>query len=352
MQCQQTFISFPPFKHLLVRGMEPAVEVKQLVKVYAKEIRALDQVDLTIEAGKVFALLGPNGAGKTTLMRILTTQIRPTAGAARVFGLDVIREGAKVRRLVSYVPQEMSVWTDISGYENLLVYAKIFGLPASDRKRMIAEAMDKLGLGPVANNMVKIYSGGMVRRLELACALIIKPRILFLDEPTIGLDPSARSVVWKELTAFKKDYGITIFFNTHYMDEADHYSDEIAIINKGQIIKRGTADELKHSIGGEVIEVTTDGLEPNAAVLDSIRALASVMSASIENSEIRITVQDAETALPGIMDALRQGNIPAKKIAMTKPTLDDVFLKYAGTRLDVGGRISDVTHMRTMIKKG
>jgi ABC-2 type transport system ATP-binding protein len=207
-------------------------------------------------------------------------------------------------------------------------------------------------LSPVANNMVKTYSGGMVRRLELACALIIKPRILFLDEPTIGLDPSARSVVWKELTSFKKDYGITIFFNTHYMDEADHYTDEIAIINKGQIIKRGTADELKHSIGGEVIEVTTAGLEPNPAILDRIRALTSVMSVSVENSEIRITVHNAETALPGIMDALRQSNIPAKKIAMTKPTLDDVFLKYAGTRLDVGGRISDVTHMRTMIKKG
>ncbi len=332
--------------------MEPAVEVKQLVKTYVKKIRALDNVDLTVEAGKVFALLGPNGAGKTTLIRILTTQLKPTAGEARVFGLDVARQGRKVRRLVSYVPQEMSVWTDISGYENLLVYAKIFGLPARDRKNMIRVAMDKMGLGEVANNLVKTYSGGMVRRCELACALLIKPRILFLDEPTIGLDPSARNVVWKELMSFKKDYGTTIFFNTHYMDEADHYSDEIAIINKGKIIKRGTADELKHSIGGEVIEVNVGNAEINENVLERIRAIPSVTEVSRENSDLHITVQDAETLLPTIMDALRQHNVPLRKISMTKPTLDDVFMKYAGTRLETAGRISDVTHMRTMIKKG
>ncbi len=336
----------------MVCGMEPAVEVKQLVKVYAKKVRALDSVDLTVEAGKVFALLGPNGAGKTTLMRILTTQFKPTGGEARVFGLDVARQGGKVRHLISYVPQEMSVWTDISGYENLLVYAKIFGIPARDRKNMIRVAMDKMGLGEVANNLVKTYSGGMVRRCELACALLIKPRILFLDEPTIGLDPSARNVVWKELMSFKKDYGTTIFFNTHYMDEADNYSDEIAIINKGKIIKRGTADELKHSIGGEIIEVNLGNAEINDAVLDRIRAINLVTDVSRENSNLHITVQDAETSLPTIMDALRQLNVSLKKISMTKPTLDDVFMKYAGTRLETGGRISDVTHMRTMIKKG
>lgn len=332
--------------------MEPAIEVKHLVKVYAKTVQALNQVDLTIDAGKVFALLGPNGAGKTTLMRILTTQIKPTAGEARVFGLDVTREGSKVRRLASYVPQEMSVWTDISGYENLLVYAKIYGIPAVDRKRIIAEALEKLGLSPVKDNLVRTYSGGMVRRTELACALIIKPRILFLDEPTIGLDPSARNVVWKELTAFKKDYGTTIFFNTHYMDEADHYSDEIAIINKGQIIKRGTPDELKHSVGGEVVEVTTSNSEQKPAVLDCLRKMNLVMDVSEENSDIRVVVRDAEVTLPGIMDTLRQCNVSAKKISMTKPTLDDVFLKYAGTRLDVSGRISDVSNMRRMIRKG
>ncbi len=332
--------------------MEPAVEVKQLVKVYEKKVRALNSVDLTVEAGKIFALLGPNGAGKTTLIRILTTQFKPTGGEARVFGLDVARQGSKVRRLVSYVPQEMSVWTDISGYENLLVYAKIFGLPARDRKNMISVAMDKMGLGEVANNLVKTYSGGMVRRCELACALLIKPRILFLDEPTIGLDPSARNVVWKELMSFKKDFGTTIFFNTHYMDEADHYSDEIAIINKGKIIKRGTADELKHSIGGEVIEVNVGNTEINDNVLDRIRAITSVMDVTRDNSDLHITVPDAETLLPTIMDTLRQHNVPLRKISMTKPTLDDVFMKYAGTRLETGGRISDVTHMRTMIKKG
>lgn len=221
--------------------MEFAVDVRGLTKVYEGKVRALDGVDLRVEAGRVFALLGPNGAGKTTLMRILTTQLKPTSGEAYVFGLDVVRKNAQVRRLVGYVPQEMSVWTDISGYENLLIYAKIYRLPSSKRREIIQDALKKMGLSEVANDLVKTYSGGMIRRLETACTMLIKPKILFLDEPTIGLDPSARKAVWEELTSFKKEYGVTVFFNTHYMDEADLYSDEIAIINDGKIVKRGTA---------------------------------------------------------------------------------------------------------------
>jgi len=169
--------------------MDFAVQVNGLVKVYDGKVRALDGVDLTVEAGKAFALLGPNGAGKTTLMRILTTQIRPTSGEAYVFGLDVVRHGNKVRRLISYVPQEMSVWIDISGYENLLIYSKIFGLPSSERGKIIDDVLEHMGLTNVKDDLVKTYSGGMIRRLEIACAMLIKPKIMFLDEPTIGLDP-------------------------------------------------------------------------------------------------------------------------------------------------------------------
>ncbi|MBS7618851.1 ATP-binding cassette domain-containing protein, partial [Candidatus Bathyarchaeota archaeon] len=211
-----------------------AVQAKNLVKVYNGKVKALDGVDLTVEASGTFALLGPNGAGKTTLMRILTTQLKPSTGEAYVFGLNVTRDGGKVRKLVSYVPQEMSVWTDISGYENLLIYAKIFGIPRLEREKMIDEALDIMGLNNVKGELVRTYSGGMVRRLEIACAMLVKPKIMFLDEPTIGLDPGARKIVWEKLNLFKKEYGVTIFFNTHYMDEADLYADDIAIIDRGK----------------------------------------------------------------------------------------------------------------------
>jgi len=332
--------------------MEAAVEVKGLVKVYDGKTRALDGVDLKVEAGKAFALLGPNGAGKTTLIRILTTQLKPTAGEAYVFGLNVAREGGKIRRLISYVPQEMSVWTDVSGYENLLVYAKIFGVASQERKRIIGEVLGNMGLGEVANNLVNTYSGGMIRRLEIACAMLIKPKIMFLDEPTIGLDPSAKKVVWEKLATFKKEYGVTVFFNTHYMDEADLYSDEIAIINRGKIVTLGTAEELKRSLGGEVILFSLEGNGVDENSLRKIRKLNLVKDVIVNNSELSVLVEDAETALPHVIEILRSEAVPVGKISMTKPTLDDVFLKYVGTRLDAGGRISEVTHVRYMIRKG
>jgi ABC-2 type transport system ATP-binding protein len=332
--------------------METAVDVKGLVKVYDGKVRALDGVDLKVGSSRVFALLGPNGAGKTTLIRILTTQLKPTSGEAYVFGLNVVHDGAKIRRLVSYVPQEMSVWTDISGYENLLVYAKIFGIASQNRKKIIDEALESMGMKEVANNLVNTYSGGMIRRLEIACAMLIKPKIMFLDEPTIGLDPSAKKVVWEKLTSFKKEYGVTVFFNTHYMDEADLYSDEIAIINKGKIVKLGTAEELKHSLGGEVILFNLEGNNVKEEFVQDVRKLNLIKEVIINNSELSVLVEDAETALPAVMEILRGAGLSPAKISITKPTLDDVFLKYAGTRLETSGRISEVTHTRRMIKRG
>jgi ABC-2 type transport system ATP-binding protein len=331
--------------------MEFAVDVRGLTKVYEGKVKALDGVDLQVEAGRVFALLGPNGAGKTTLVRILTTQLRPTSGEAQVFGLDVVRENAQVRRLVGYVPQEMSVWTDISGYENLLIYAKIYRLPSSTRREIIQDALKKMGLSEVADDLVKTYSGGMIRRLETACTMLIKPKILFLDEPTIGLDPSARKAVWEQLTSFKKEYGVTVFFCTHYMDEADLYSDEIAIINDGKIAKRGTAEELKRSVGGEVILLNLND-RVNEDCLDKVRGLSLVSDVIANDSELSVLVKDAETVLPDVMEVLRVGCVNVNKISITKPTLDDVFLKYAGTRLEAGGRISEVRQVRRMIRRG
>ncbi|MCS7240129.1 MAG: ATP-binding cassette domain-containing protein [Candidatus Bipolaricaulota bacterium] len=326
-----------------------AITTSNIAKVYARTVRALDGVDLAVAEGKIFALLGPNGAGKTTLMRILTTQIRPTAGEARVFGLDVVREGAKVRKIIGYVPQEMSVWTDLSGYENLLIYAKIYGIPPRDRPRLLDEVLTKLGLKEAARNLVRTYSGGMIRRLEIASALLIRPKVLFLDEPTIGLDPSARKAVWTELGKFKEGDGVTIFFNTHYMDEADLYAEEIGIINQGKLVIVGTAMELKRSVGGEVITLS---LKSNAFAPERLRSLSFVQDVIVAEEEVRVVVQDAETSLPSLLEFLRQDGVSVTRVAMTKPTLDDVFLKYAGTRFEAGGRVSEVRQMRRMIRRG
>ena len=329
--------------------MERAVEVKNLVKVYGRNVRALDGVNLSVEPGKTFALLGPNGAGKTTLVRILTTQIRPTSGEAFVFGRDVAREGGKVRKIIGYVPQEMSVWTDLSGYENLLIYAKIYGIPRSERKKLLWEVLEKLGMKEAAKGLVRTYSGGMIRRLEIASALLIRPKILFLDEPTIGLDPSARKAVWTELGKFKEGDGVTIFFNTHYMDEADLYAEEIGIINAGKIVTLGTAAELKRSVGGELITLTAG---PNGLPSEKLRSLEFVEDVISAEGEVRVVVRDAEAALPKLLEFLRQDGISVARVSMTKPTLDDVFLKYAGTKFEAGGRVSEVRQMRRMIRRG
>ncbi len=328
-----------------------AVDVKNLVKVYKGGVRALDGVNLEVAAGKVFALLGPNGAGKTTLMRILTTQIDPVSGKAYIFGLEINQKSSEIRKLIGYVPQEMSVWTDISGYENLLIYSKIYGIPSHEREKIIKGVLEVMNLDKVANNLVNTYSGGMMRRLEIACTMLIKPKLLFLDEPTIGLDPSARRIVWEKLISFKKEYGSTIFFNTHYMDEANQYSDQIAIINNGKIVKSGTANELKQSIGGEIILFKLDkNVDKN--FLGKFKKSGLINNVSMNNSEMRVAARDAEIVLPKIIETLRKKGIAINRVSITKPTLDDVFLKYAGTRSESSGRVAEVRQMRGMIKRG
>jgi ABC-2 type transport system ATP-binding protein len=332
--------------------MSFAIEVQGLVKIYDNTVRALDGVDLKVKTGDVFALLGPNGAGKTTLIRIFTTQLKPAAGTASIFGMDVVKQDAEIRKVMSYVPQEMSVWTDISGYENLQIYAKIYGLPSGQRKRSIQESLESMGMSDAAHGLVRTYSGGMVRRLEVACALLIKPKILFLDEPTIGLDPAARKAVWEKIVSFKKEIGTTVFFNTHYMDEADLYSDAIAIIDRGKIVTSGTAEELKGSIHRDIVHISAGEKGFGEGVVSKIQGLGLVSEVTVRNSELTVKVEDAETALPVIIEVLQNEKVEMKKISATKPTLDDVFLKYAGTAFASTGGLSEARQVRRMIKRG
>lgn len=226
----------------------PAVETEGLTRTFGALI-AVENLSLSIPAGAIFGLLGPNGAGKTTTIRMLTTMLAPSAGIARVAGLDVVQQPKKVRRAIGYVSQMLSADGGLTGYENLLLFARIYGIPRRERKARIAEALDFMGLASAAEVLVRTYSGGMIRRLEIAQSMMHRPAVLFLDEPTIGLDPVARQAVWQHLRQLQDRYGTTIFLTTHDMEEADHLCHSIIIMHRGKAVAVGTPESLKAQVG-------------------------------------------------------------------------------------------------------
>ena len=241
-----------------------AIDVKNLVKIYPR-VNAVNDVSFTIEEGEVFGLLGPNGAGKTTTIRMLLTLVRPTAGSIRIFGVDAMADPAKVRQLAGYVPQDVSVDGELTGYENMLMYAKLYDVPRQTRKKLIKEAMEYMGLSDRMNDMVSKYSGGMMRKLEIAQTLVNRPKILYLDEPSIGLDPNARRTIWEHIEKLRLEYGTTILITTHDMNEADRLCNRIAIMNFGKIVTTGAPAELKAAIGGDIVSISSQ--TPDFAII-------------------------------------------------------------------------------------
>ncbi|MEM0219800.1 MAG: ATP-binding cassette domain-containing protein [Thermoproteota archaeon] len=314
--------------------MNSVISVKNLVKVYDKVVRALNGISLEVQEGEIFGLLGPNGAGKTTLVRILTTQIPPTGGEAFILGKNIIEEADKVRELIGYVPQEISVMTDLTGYENMLFYSKLYDVPSSERKRRIENALNLVGLLDKANVVVKNYSGGMMRRLEIAQAIINYPKILFLDEPTIGLDPSGRKAIWSYLSQLMEEHEMTILMTTHYMDEADMVTDRLAIINFGKIVAVGTPSELKKSTKLESVTIVSK-LHSNEVkkILSSLPFVKQVYDEE-DGKGVTAYVENAEEAVVEIISLLKENSVNVESLSMNKPTLDDVFLTYAGTKLE------------------
>jgi ABC-2 type transport system ATP-binding protein len=221
-----------------------------------KDLTAADAVTISVSAGEVFGLVGPNGAGKTTVIKMLTTLLSPTSGTARVGGFDITRQPASVRRIIGYVPQALSVDGSLTGYENLLIFAKLYDIPRKERETRLREALSFMGLSEAASKLVREYSGGMIRRLEIAQSTLHRPRVLFLDEPTIGLDPVARRAVWEHVKGLRDQYGTTIFLTTHYMEEADDLCSRVAIMHSGKVVVVGTPAELKAAVGGS--ETTLD----------------------------------------------------------------------------------------------
>ncbi len=324
-----------------------AIVARGLTKVYNGRVVAVDHIDLDVEEGEVFALLGPNGAGKSTTIGMLTTLIRPTEGRALVGGYDVLSHPDMVRRVIGVVPQEYTADEDLTGWENLMFIASLYGIPRAEARRRAEELLEMVELSRFAKMKVEAYSGGMRRRLEIAMGLINSPRILFLDEPTLGLDVQTRTAIWSYIGKLKEEYGMTILFTTHYMEEADLYATRIAIMDRGKIVKIGTPRELKESIGGDVVTLSVDDREAALGVLRSL----GVDPREYDGSLV-FKLRDASTALPEILRALMGSGVQVRRMEVSEPTMDEVYMEYTGRRLrDVQASSEEVFALRATLRR-
>ena len=305
-----------------------AIVVQDLRKRYG-EVQALDGVSFAVQEGEVFALLGPNGAGKSTTVRVLVTLTVPDDGRASVAGHDVRREQNAVRRSIGYVPQDSGVDQFGTGRENLMLQGRVQGMGGRDLRARTDELLKLVGIADAADRIVKNYSGGMRRRLDIALGLVHRPRVLFLDEPTTGLDPEARVAMWDEVSRLAQAESLTILLTTHYLEEADQLAGRLAIVSQGKIVVEGTPTELKAGLRGDAVHVELE----NGAVDDAKRVLAGVGAAPeqvLDGRTIVTRVEDGGRALPGIISALEHAGIAVASVSLSRPSLDDVYLHFTG----------------------
>ena len=310
----------------------PAIQARQLVKRFGA-FTAVDGVSFEVPQGDLFGLLGPNGAGKTTLTRMLTTLIVPTAGEALVAGYDVARSPGRVRQAIGVIPQALTSDLDLTGWENVDIYGEFYGIPRRTRRQRAGDLIELVGLSERANDLVATYSGGMRRRLEIARGLIHSPQVLFLDEPTIGLDPQSRRAVWELLERLRRETGLTISLTTHYMDEAETLCDHLAIVDGGKIIAIGTPAELKAMVNG------ADRLELEIAgdaelVMTRLRALPGVYDVTRDPAgALIVSSDDGAHLMPRLVDQVEAASATLVSIRLERMSLEDVFIRFTGRRL-------------------
>jgi ABC-2 type transport system ATP-binding protein len=312
-----------------------AIEAHELVREFRKGPRAVDGIDLAVGTGEIYGFLGPNGAGKSTTVLMLTTLLPPTSGRATVGGFDIAREGTKVRAAIGAALQEAALDSILTGREHLALQATLQGIPAKQRKERADALLQRVGLAEAADRRVGGYSGGMKRRLDLALALVHGPRILFLDEPTTGLDPQSRAALWEEVARLAHEEGMTVFLTTQYLEEADALADRIGIIDRGKIVAEGTPAQLKAEIGSPSVEVLP--VDPEAS--DKLAELLSGFGAPRRNGRGSVTVQlpGGEAELAQIVRVLDSNHLRVESLQLHQPSLDDVFLAKTGRKLEGAG---------------
>jgi ABC-2 type transport system ATP-binding protein len=310
----------------------PTIEANGLVKTYPKGVRALDGLSFTVPAGSVFGLLGPNGAGKSTTVKILTTLAQADSGTASVAGIDVRARPAQVRRAIGVVAQRSGADPVATGRENMLLSGRIQGMRGGDLARRADELLARFGLAGAAGRRVRTYSGGMQRRLDVAMGLINRPQVLFLDEPTAGLDPESRAAMWEEIGRLAAVEGLTILLTTHYLEEADRLADRLAIIDRGRIVAGGTPDELKGELHGDAVHLELAAPAEPGRVASALAGVPTVREIRVEGTSLSARADEGATALPAALAALEDAGLAVRAATVARPSLDDVYLRHAGRR--------------------
>jgi ABC-2 type transport system ATP-binding protein len=309
------------------------VEARDLVKTYPSGVRALDGLSVTIKAGEVFGLLGPNGAGKSTAIKVLTTLARPDSGAATVAGHDVLRHPDRVRRAIGVVAQRSGSDPMATGRENLVLQGRLYGMRGGQLRQRVTELLDRFDLADAADRPVRTYSGGMQRRLDVAIGLVHRPQVLFLDEPTTGLDPEARSALWQEIGRLSGGEGLTILLTTHYLEEADRLADRLAIVDKGRVAVEGGPDALKAELRGDAVHVELrEDTDPHL-----VKNIPGVREITLNGRLLSARADDGAAAVPVVLAALDAAGVPVAAVTVARPSLDDVYLRHVGHRYAQGG---------------
>ena len=310
-----------------------AIEAEDLVKTYPGGVRALDGLTFSVPEGTVFGLLGPNGAGKTTAVKILTTLARADSGTARVANLDVRRDAARVRRGIGVVQQKHGVDVALTGRENLRLQGRIFGMRGREIEERVQHLLEQVGLEEAADRVARGYSGGMQRRLDIAMALVHRPRVLFLDEPTTGLDPEVRVAMWQEIEQLRSAESLTILLTTHYLEEADRLVANLAIVERGTVVASGTPEGLKGELRGDSVHVElADGALDGART--ALERVEGVREVTVDGRTLRARVDHGARAVPLVLQALEARGLPAESVTVSRPSLDDVYLRYTGRSFD------------------
>jgi ABC-2 type transport system ATP-binding protein len=309
--------------------MTHVIETHQLTKAY-NSFKAVNNLNISVDSGEIFGLLGPNGAGKTTTVSMLCTILTPSSGTATIDGHDIVKEPGKVRKSIGIVFQDPSVDDRLTGRENLYMHANLYGVPVSVQRERIDRILKLIELEDRADDLLRTYSGGMRRRLEIGRGLIHQPKVLFLDEPTVGLDPQTRDHIWRYIKDLKEANDITVVLTTHYMDEADRLSDRIAIMDHGKIVVLDTPAKLKETLEGDVVSIKANN---NKALGDLLAKWLGFTNQHIEKDTLEVTVTNGKNAMPRIVELANQNGVYIESIILREPNLEDVFLHYTGSSI-------------------